>query len=169
MIHLPVTSFTVVVCQDVPFSPTLRVMIDRPRLSSSASFFACAALGVAVTLAACTPHLEVAAADVPKLKSLEDVMAAQATAADPQMKKAGQPTYSEADYAAFSDLSTRIQATSTKAKDFSKGPEFDRFADALNASAVKLGTAAGSKDAKGSSDALGEMKATCKACHSKFK
>ncbi|MDB4946255.1 MAG: hypothetical protein JWP97_5789 [Labilithrix sp.] len=126
---------------------------------------------VALTLAAaaCTPHKDVPAADIPKLTSLEDLMAVQATVADPQMKKAGQPTFSDADYAAFADVSSRIQATSAKAKDWSKGPEFDRFADQLHETAVKLGTAAGSKDAKGSSDALGAMKATCKACHSKFK
>lgn len=120
--------------------------------------------------AACgPPHRDVASADVPKLTSLEDLMDVQATVADPQMKKAGSATYSDADFAAFQDVSNRIQATSTKAKEFSKGPEFDQFADRLHETAAKLGTAATAKDAKGSSDALTEMKATCKGCHDKFK
>jgi hypothetical protein len=126
---------------------------------------------IAVTaLAACAPpHRDVPAADVPKLTSLKDLMDSQATVADPEMKKAGQSTYTDEDYAAFAELSNRIQATSTKAKDFSKGPEFDQFADKLHETALSLGKAAAAKDAKTSSDSLAAMKATCKACHSKFR
>lgn len=121
-------------------------------------------------LAACgPPHRDVPAAEVPKLTKLSDLMDAQATIADPQMKKAGAATYADADYAAFTEVSTRIQATSTKAKDFTKGPEFDKLADQLHERAVALGKAAEAKDAKASSDALAGMKAACKACHTKFK
>lgn len=120
--------------------------------------------------AACAPpHRDVPAADVPKLTSLKEVMDSQATIADPEMKKAGEATYGDADYAAFAEVSNRIQATSTKAKEFSKGPEFDQFADKLHETAIALGKAAAAKDAKASSDALTTMKATCKGCHSKFK
>ena len=125
---------------------------------------------VGLALVACgPPQRDVAAGDVPKLTSLSDLMDAQATVADPQMKKAGAATYADADYAAFAELSTRIQATSVKAKEFTKGPDFDKLADQLHETAAKLGTAAAAKDAKGSSDALDSMKATCKECHSKFK
>ena len=96
-------------------------------------------------------------------------MDVQATVADPQMKKAGAASYADADYAAFTDVSDRIQATSTKAKEFSKGPDFDKLADKLHATAAALGKAAAAKDQKASSDALAAMKATCKECHSKFK
>ncbi|CAN5912370.1 hypothetical protein BH11MYX4_BH11MYX4_13780 [soil metagenome] len=121
-------------------------------------------------LAACgPPQRDVAAADVPKLKSLEEVMDAQATIADPQMKKAGAATYADADYAAFAEVSNRLQATSTKTKEFTRGPDFDKLADQLHETAAKLGTAAAAKDAKASSDALAAIKATCKECHSKFK
>ena len=96
-------------------------------------------------------------------------MDVQATIADPQMKKAGNTQYADADYAAFAEVSNRIQATSTKAKEFTRGPDFDKLADQLHETAVKLGAAAGAKDAKGSSDALAAMKATCKECHGKFK
>ena len=96
-------------------------------------------------------------------------MDVQATVADPQMSKAGQASYTDADFAAFADVATRIQATSTKAKDFSKGPEFDQLADRLNGTAIALGKATETKDAAAASKALGDMKATCKECHKKFK
>lgn len=122
-----------------------------------------------VVIACGPPHRDVPAGDVPKLTSLSDLMDAQATIADPQMKKAGEAAYTDADYAAFAEVSNRIQATSLKAKEFSKGPEFDAFADKLHEAAAALGTAAAAKDVKASSDALAAMKATCKGCHSKFK
>ena len=107
--------------------------------------------------------------DIPKLTSLETVMDNQATVADPQWKKIGETSYADADWAAFALVSERIQATSLKIKDFSKGPEFDGLAMKLNEKAKALGTAAAAKDAAGASAALGDMKATCKECHSKFR
>ena len=125
---------------------------------------------LAGALAACgPPHRDVPSGEVAKLTSLETVMDVQATVADPQMKKAGAASYADADYAAFTDVSDRIQATSTKVKDFSKGPDFDKLADRLHETAAALGKAAAAKDPKASSDALAAMKATCKECHSKFK
>ena len=121
------------------------------------------------TVIACVPKRDVPANEIPKLTALKDVMDVQATVADPQFGKAGQATYTDADWSAFADVSTRIQATSTKAKEFSKGPEFDQFADRLNGTAVALGKAAEAKDAAGASKALTDMKATCKECHKKFK
>jgi cytochrome c556 len=137
---------------------------------SKAPLFSLLPLVAAAALVACgPPHRDVPAADVPKLTSLEELMDSQATIADPQMKKAGAATYTDADFAAFTEVSDRIQATSVKAKEFSKGPEFDQFADKLNETAASLGKAAAAKDAKAASDSLAAMKATCKACHSKFK
>jgi cytochrome c556 len=107
--------------------------------------------------------------DIPKLTSLETVMDNQATVADPQWKKIGETSYVDADWAAFALVSERIQATSLKTKDFSKGPDFDALAMKLNEKAKALGTAAAAKDAAGASAALGDMKATCKECHSKFR
>ena len=124
----------------------------------------------AVVLAACVPHRDVPPQDVPGLQSLKDVMDVQATVADPLFGKIGEDAkYVDADYAAFTDLSMRIQATSTRAKAFSKGPGFDAMADRLHEDAVKLGTASGAKEAKNTSDALAAMKATCKDCHKQFK
>ncbi len=124
---------------------------------------------IAVLAAACTPSLSTPIAEIPKLTTLAAVMANQATVADPQFSKMDTATYNDADYAAFAEVSERIQATSLKTKDFSKGPEFDGLATRLGEKAKALGTAAAAKDAKGSSTALKEMKATCKECHSKFK
>jgi cytochrome c556 len=120
-------------------------------------------------VAGCAPKLRTPIDDIPKLTSLDQVMDNQATAADPQMGKAGETTYSDADWTAFGDVGTRIQATAKKIKDFSKGPDFDALADQLGTKAKALADAAGSKDAAKASSALGDMKATCKACHSKFR
>ena len=107
--------------------------------------------------------------DIPKLTSLETVMDNQATVADPQWKKIGETSYADADWTAFALVSERIQATSLKTKDFSKGPDFDALAMKLNEKAKALGAAATAKDAAGASASLADMKATCKECHSKFR
>lgn len=122
-----------------------------------------------VAIAGCVPHRDVPAQDVPKLTSLKDVMDVQATVADPQFSKIGESQYTDADYAAFADVATRIRATSMKARDFSKGPEFDELAQQLHGHAVELGNAAARKDTAAASHALASMKATCKQCHQRFK
>jgi hypothetical protein len=118
---------------------------------------------------ACVPHRDLPPDQIDKLGALDDVMDVQATVADPQFKKAGQETYAEADWTAFADVGNRIQATSRKIHQFSKGPEFDAFADRLHGNAESLSKAAAAKDAKGASEALVAMKTTCKECHAKFK
>jgi Cytochrome C' len=122
----------------------------RMRTSSSTLFTALLAPVVLGMLACGPPKLTTPVADIPKLTTLEAVMDNQATVADPQWSKI-------------------IQATSLKTKDFSKGPEFDAFAQTLHDKAKALGTAAAAKDVKASGTALREMKAACKGCHSKFK
>ena len=124
---------------------------------------------VLVSFAACIPKRDLTPAQIEKLDSLEKVMDVQATIADPQFKKTEQTSYVDADWTAFADLGERIQVTSKKAKEFTKGPEFDAFADRLGASAAALSTASAAKDAGAASKALGEMTSTCKRCHSKFK
>lgn len=114
----------------------------------------------------CVPYSNPPAADIPKLATLKDVMDSNATIADPTWSKIGDESYSDADYATFLDVGTRIQALSDRAKTFSKGAEFDRYADQLKAKAADLAKAAEAKDRNLSSKALEEMKATCKACHS---
>lgn len=123
----------------------------------------------AAALAGCAPKLSTPLADIPKLTSLDAVMDNQSTIADPQWGKIGATSYTDADYTAFSAVAERIQITSLKIKDFSKGPEFDALAMKLNEKAKALGAASSAKDAKAAGAALGEMKATCKECHSKFK
>jgi len=140
-------------------------MFEIPR----ASLLVVLPLALGLAAACAPPQRDVPAADVPKLTSLKDLMDSQATIADPQMKKAGAATYADGDYAAFAEVSSRILATSAKTKEFTRGPDFDKLADQLHETAAKLGTAAAAKDAKGSSDALAAMKATCKECHGKFK
>lgn len=129
-------------------------------------------LGVLATLslvAACVPKRDLPPDQIEKLGKLSEVMDVQATVADPQFTKIDQRSYTDEDWAAFTDLATRLRATSRKTKEFSKGPEFDAFADRLGGQAEALGTAASAKDAAQASKSLGEMKATCKGCHSKFR
>lgn len=131
-----------------------------------------AALAASVTCAliACGPPIKnTPVEEIPKLTSLVEVMDNQATTADPQFKKIGEASFTEADFSAFAEVSRRIGATSLKIKDFSKGPEFNGLADRLHEKAEALGKAATAKDAAGANAALTEMKATCKECHSKFR
>jgi cytochrome c556 len=129
---------------------------------------ACFAALVLLPLA-CVPHRDLPPDQIEKLDKLDDVMDVQATVADPQFKKVGQATYTDEDWTAFTDVASRIQVTAKKTHQFSKGPEFDKLADELHAKAEQLGAAATAKDPKAASDALATLKATCKACHSKFK
>jgi cytochrome c556 len=123
----------------------------------------------ALAATACFPKRDLPADQIQKLTKLEELMDVQATLADPQFKKAGQSSYSDAEFATFADVGARIQVTSGRLKEFTKGPEFDTLAAQLNTNAKALADAAAAKDAAGASKALGDMKATCKTCHSKFK
>ena len=118
---------------------------------------------------ACVPKRDLPPDQIEKLGKLSEVMDVQSTVADPQFKKIGAPSYGEADWAGFADMASRIQVTSGKIHQFSKGPEFDTFADRLHTEAQALAAATTAKDAHAASATLAEMKATCKACHSKFK
>lgn len=119
--------------------------------------------------AACVPKRDLPPAEIEKLPSLDQVMDVQATVSDPQFGKIGKASFDDQDWAAFADMGSRLQVTSAKTKQFSKGPDFDALADQLHVRAEALSTAASSKDARAASDALGQIKATCKTCHSKFR
>jgi cytochrome c556 len=119
--------------------------------------------------ASCVPHRDLPPDQINQLTKLDDVMDVQATVSDPQFKKAGETSYADADWAAFADMGNRIQVTSQKIHQFSKGPEFDQLAERLHTGAQNLSAAATAKDAAKASATLTEMKATCKECHSKFK
>ena len=127
-------------------------------------------LVLAALAAACVPHRDLPPDQIEKLDKLSDVMDVQATIADPQFKKIDDyASYGDADYAAFADVGNRLQVTSAKIHQFSKGPDFDHLADELHGHARQLATAASAKDARAASGALASIKATCKECHSKFK
>src|SRR5277367_3009856 len=106
-------------------------------------------------LAACPPNTRFTTEQVPTLDSLDDVMWAQSQSADPQFKKIGATTFTDDDYAQLTALAARIDATTAKVKkNFSRGPAFDAFADALAAHAKELADAATAKDAAKSTAAL---------------
>ncbi len=135
-------------------------------------YFALSALGFALAFGCAPPKLSTPIADIPKLKTLAEVMDNQATVADPQFKKIGQASYGDEDFTAFAEVGERIQATSTKIKDFAKekgGQQFEDLANQLNAHAKELAAAAGAKDSAAAGKALADMKSTCKTCHSLFR
>ena len=122
-----------------------------------------------VVFAACVPHRDLPPDQIEKLDKLDQVMDVQATVADPQWGKIGQASYTDDDWKGLADVAARIQVTSKKIPQFTKGPEFDKLADQLHSKAADLDKAVQTKDAKAASDSLAAMKATCKECHSKFK
>ncbi len=128
-------------------------------------------LAVLVTgAAACGPPMkQTPVEEIPKLTKLEDVMDNQSTAMDPLFKKIGQTSFTDADWAAMTAAAARVQATSLKIKDFSKGAEFDALAMKLNQQATELSNSYASKDASAANTALSGMKSTCKECHKKFR
>jgi hypothetical protein len=120
--------------------------------------------------AACGPPIKnTPIEEIPKLTKLEDVMDNQATVMDPLFKKISASSFSDEDWAALTAAGARVQATSLKIKDFSKGAEFDALAMKLNQYATDLSNSYASKDAVAANTALGNMKATCKECHKKFR
>jgi cytochrome c556 len=124
---------------------------------------------VVAVLAACTPTNNTPVEGIPKIQSLSELMAVQATAADPQFGKASQESFTDAEFAELAGVGAKIDATSKHLKTFSKGPDFDALGMKLNEKANGLSTAAAAKDAAGARTALTDMKATCKECHSKFR
>jgi cytochrome c556 len=120
-------------------------------------------------LSACVTQRNVGVEEIPKLTKLEEVMDVQATYADPQFKKIGRTSFDEAEFTAFADAGARLQATALKLKDFSKGAEFDRLALALGEAARALADAASARNAAAASNALADIKLSCKTCHKKFK
>jgi cytochrome c556 len=124
---------------------------------------------VLVGAVSCVPHRDLTVAQIAASGSLSEIMDAQATIADPEWSKIGKAGYTDADWAALEDMATRLQATSAKAKEFSKGPGFDVLALQLHTHAEELHAAFAAKSEAGASAALQAMKATCKECHSKFR
>jgi hypothetical protein len=124
----------------------------------------------AFALASCGPKTIYTDADIPKVPSIDDVMWSQAQALDPQFKKIGRASYTDDDFTAFAAAGGRLKLTTARLKEsFSKGPEFNQFAETLAGHAAELVEAASAKDAAKASAALTATKATCKACHAKFK
>lgn len=134
-------------------------------------------LFAALSLAAlgCAPKLVTPLDEISKLQSIDDLMHNQSTAADPLWSKIGQGKFSDAELAQMAEAGKRIELTSLKVKEFApklgKGQpaEFEAAAMKLNEAAKQLATAAAAKDNAGSDTALGQMRAACKACHSKFR
>jgi cytochrome c556 len=128
------------------------------------------ALVLLLSAAACgAPKMSTPIEEIPRLTKLDDVMANQATVMDPLFKKIGQTSFNDDEWALLTAAGTRVQATSLKIKDFTKGAEFDALALKLNRYASDLSNSYASKDAVAANTALGNIKATCKECHKRFR
>jgi hypothetical protein len=117
----------------------------------------------------CVPKKDLPAAEIQQLQKLEDVMHVQATLADPHWRQIDQQSFTDAELTSLVDVGDRLQVSSLKIKEFSKGAGMDALAAQLHDRAADLATGARAKDAAAVRKALGEMKATCKECHSKFR
>jgi hypothetical protein len=127
-------------------------------------------LFIALVAAACgAPKMNTPVEEIPKLQKLDDVMANQATVMDPLFKKLAQTSFSDQEWADITSAAKRVQATSLKIKDFSKGAEFDALAMKLNQQATDLENTYVSKDATAANNGLAAMKATCKECHKRVR
>jgi Cytochrome C' len=133
-----------------------------------AAFLAPLASGLFLT-PGCSVHRDLPPAQINALEKLRDVMDVQERISDPQFKKIDRTHYQDADWVAFADMGDRLVVTSTKVRQFSKGPGFDALADQLHSHAQDLSAAAASKNAAAASAALAVIQATCQECHSKFK
>lgn len=132
----------------------------------------CLAIALAVAIpgaGGCVPHRDLTVAQIGGVANLSELMDVQATVADRQWSKISQTGYTDADWAALQDMALRIQATSAKAKEYSKGPMFDDFALRLHTHAEELQAAFSARNETGAASALTAMKATCKECHARFK
>ncbi|MFI5300033.1 MAG: cytochrome c [Polyangiales bacterium] len=147
-------------CAPGPLSAIVR------RMTAPARF----ALASLLSLTACgAPILQAAAPQIRALPDLEQVMDASATTADPQFKKVGAASYSDADWASFAETASRLDAVGERAKAFTMGADFDKLADQLRAQAAELGKAVSAKDVGATSKAIDAIHGTCRTCHSAFK
>lgn len=121
---------------------------------------------LALVAGACFKPLDVPLADIPKLGSLEEVMHANETVGSQTFKLGGKDAYEAGELATLSQNGARFAALGEKGKSFSRGPIYDKYSDQLAAQGKALAAAAEAKDAKAASQAVSDIKATCKGCHS---
>lgn len=136
-------------------------MIKSHPLPTLVSCFAIALLG-----GACFKPLDAPLADIPKLASLEDVMHANETVGSQTFKLGGKDAYEASELATLSQNGARFAALGERGKAFSRGPIYDKYSDQLASQGKALAAAAEAKDAKAASQAISDIKGTCKSCHS---
>jgi hypothetical protein len=119
--------------------------------------------------AACVPQRNLTVEQLSHTQKRSEIMDAFSTMADPQFKKRDQQTFSDVEIAALADVGTRLEAGALHLKDFSKGPGYDALAVRLHDHAAELVDAAQAKDPVKLRNTLGEIKATCRECHKKFR
>jgi hypothetical protein len=109
--------------------------------------------------------------EIASLEEFDQLMWAQYKGTGDAFDLIGKKQLVEADFAAISAAGKRLGLTAPRLREqqFSKGPQFDHFAETLAAHAAELVTAASARDAVSAQAALEATKQTCAACHKKFK
>jgi cytochrome c556 len=129
----------------------------------------------AFALAACPAKKDTPLEEIGKLPTLKDVMDTQSTIADPLFKKIGKERYQDKEklddeiWGKLADASARINATSVRIREWTKGAEFDALANRLTSKADALARAVDAKETNTVNTILKDMKATCKECHQRFR
>ncbi len=110
-------------------------------------------------------------AEIPTAHGVGELMWAQKQATDPAFKRIGRSALSDADYAIIIRAGERLKLTAPRLKEkaFSKGVDFDAFADVLLAQGQELVAAGSAKDATRAQAALAASKQICASCHKRFK
>lgn len=132
----------------------------------------CVLVLLAGSLSCRAPRRDYDAARIADVKSLEELMDVQATVADPRFKLArkvhGKPL-TDAQFAEFVDMGSRLQVTAKRMSAFSQGPGFDRYANDLASQAAELERAARGHDGPTTTGTALKIKKTCAACHGEFR
>ena len=132
----------------------------------------CAVILFAGSLSCSAPKRDYDVEQIAAVKSLKELMRVQATVADPRFKLARKvqgTALTEAQFAEFVDMGSRLQATAARMGAFSMGPGFDAYTNKLASQAAALERAARGHDGPATTGTALAIKKTCAACHGEFR
>jgi hypothetical protein len=128
---------------------------------------------VVLVLAACAPpKRDFDAEQIAKVQDLEELMYVQATVADPRFRLARDrkpEELTDADFAAFLDLGTRLQLTSRRLAEWARSRGFEEYAKEQGTKAADVAALAKARDGAGVLRAVLSVRDTCAACHGEFR
>jgi cytochrome c556 len=126
----------------------------------------------AAALSCHAPKRDYDAKQIAAVGNIKELMDVQATVADPRFKLARKlkgKEITDAQFAEFVDMGSRLGATSKRLEYFSKGAGFDKYAKTLGTQAAELEKAARGRNGPATTDTALAIKNTCAACHGEYK